>query len=402
MTANDGLEHRIADLYAAEAPTRAPDWVLAEALATIESTHQRRAFDRVPWRFPTMTMSARVAVAAVAVFAVGALGFTLVGGQPAGAPGSTPSPAVSPSPSPSPSISPPPPLTESFTSPVHGMSTAYPAGWTAQQATEPWISGPPAFQAAYGDHLYDPALRDHLFLGLYSEPIEPGRDQDWIGERLGGFDPECALDTEEVTVARAVGQLSSRCLVAAVPVGGRGHLIWLYVSDDDPGIADRYDAAWFREVLATVRLAPADAWTRPELTESYASAIHGSTVSYPAGWTTRPASEPWTSGELTQESAFADLLFQRASDSPSIALASQPLGGQTAEAWIAAFFAARPCGERTPRDVGGLPGVVAECDSGVTAVAVAGDRAHVVWLYGIRDGAWFQQVLDTVRLPAGT
>jgi len=54
MNANDNLERGIADVYHAEAPHRAPDWVLANALETIESTPQRRVLIRVPWRFPDM------------------------------------------------------------------------------------------------------------------------------------------------------------------------------------------------------------------------------------------------------------------------------------------------------------------------------------------------------------
>jgi hypothetical protein len=39
MNANDSLERGIADVYEREAPQRAPDWVLATALETIESPH---------------------------------------------------------------------------------------------------------------------------------------------------------------------------------------------------------------------------------------------------------------------------------------------------------------------------------------------------------------------------
>ncbi len=51
MNANDNLERGIADVYEREAPKRAPDWVLAKALETIESTPQRRVLIRAPWRF---------------------------------------------------------------------------------------------------------------------------------------------------------------------------------------------------------------------------------------------------------------------------------------------------------------------------------------------------------------
>jgi hypothetical protein len=71
MNANDDLERRIADFYETEAPPRAPDWVLGEALSTIDTTKQRRVLIRVPWRFPTMSSYAKLAVATVAVISVG-------------------------------------------------------------------------------------------------------------------------------------------------------------------------------------------------------------------------------------------------------------------------------------------------------------------------------------------
>jgi hypothetical protein len=39
MTANDRLERRVADYYAAEAPPRAPDWLLRSTLETIDANH---------------------------------------------------------------------------------------------------------------------------------------------------------------------------------------------------------------------------------------------------------------------------------------------------------------------------------------------------------------------------
>ena len=50
---------RIADYYATEAPPRAPDRVLEAALATIDTTRQRRALIRMPWRFPIMNTTPR-------------------------------------------------------------------------------------------------------------------------------------------------------------------------------------------------------------------------------------------------------------------------------------------------------------------------------------------------------
>ena len=60
MNANHELERRLADFYAGEAPQRAPDRVLHGALASIDSTRQRRVLLPVPWTFPTMNTAPHV------------------------------------------------------------------------------------------------------------------------------------------------------------------------------------------------------------------------------------------------------------------------------------------------------------------------------------------------------
>ncbi len=100
MNVNRDLERKLADFYESEAPPRAPDWVLRSALQTIDTTRQRRVVIRGPWRFPHMNTFAKVAIAAVVVIAVGALGLSVlrppapsgVGGQPTASPSPSPSP----------------------------------------------------------------------------------------------------------------------------------------------------------------------------------------------------------------------------------------------------------------------------------------------------------------------
>lgn len=97
MNAKPDLERRLASFYEAEAPQRAPDWVLTAALATIETTPQRRSFIRVPWRFPPMNGLPRLAAIVVAVAAVAAVGFVAMtgGGLPTPTqPVATASPAI--------------------------------------------------------------------------------------------------------------------------------------------------------------------------------------------------------------------------------------------------------------------------------------------------------------------
>src|SRR5215216_1835162 len=103
MNANHEIERRLADFYAAEAPARAPDWVLRSALATVDTTHQRRALGRVPWRLPNMNTFAKAAVAAAAVIAVGFVGLTVLRSASSPGPGG---PGVTSSPRPAPTASP--------------------------------------------------------------------------------------------------------------------------------------------------------------------------------------------------------------------------------------------------------------------------------------------------------
>jgi hypothetical protein len=263
MTANHDLERRLADYYETEAPLAAPDWVLRDALATIDVTPQRRVFIRVPWRkFPTMNTYARLAVAAVAVIAIGAVGIAVL--RPGNSPGGvgqamTPSPEPSPSATiqPTPSPRPAPPLTQSFTSTLHGISMSYPEGWTAQEATEPWTGAQANFGDPFADFLYDPALTDHLFLSIASRPIGESTPDEWVAQALTLY--ECT-ESEPTAVDGATGLIGAAdCNVAAVTIDGRGYVVALYTSGDVPWQTAAYDRAWFEEVLATVQLHPEDA-----------------------------------------------------------------------------------------------------------------------------------------------
>jgi dipeptidyl aminopeptidase/acylaminoacyl peptidase len=114
MTDDRSLE-RAARSFIEAGPTQAPDRAVEAALLRIETTPQERDL-RIPWRFPSMTTPARLAVAAlVGVLLVGG-GFYFFGkpSQPAvGGPGPSPSasapasPASSPSPTSSAAGSPP-------------------------------------------------------------------------------------------------------------------------------------------------------------------------------------------------------------------------------------------------------------------------------------------------------
>lgn len=96
MNGKPTLERRLASFYAVEAPTRAPDWVLASTLAAIDTSPQRRSFMRVPWRFPLMNGLPRVPAVIVAVVAFAAIGFAVLWGSGALPTASPAAPTASP------------------------------------------------------------------------------------------------------------------------------------------------------------------------------------------------------------------------------------------------------------------------------------------------------------------
>jgi hypothetical protein len=249
MNANRDLERRIADFYATETSTRAPDWLLVSALATIDTTPQRRVFIRAPWRISTMNMFAKVAIAAVVVVAIGAIGLALMRpGSGPGVGGASPSSSPSQSASPSPSSSSPPALTETFTSTMHGISISYPTGWNLRPATEPWTTGLLQGESPFADVIYEKES-DSPFIAVASQPLAGKTLDRWATDYLDLL--PCG-PTEPITVDGASGVLSvcDDGHHALVSVEGRGYLIWLYRVDDPD---------WFQEILATVQLSPGDA-----------------------------------------------------------------------------------------------------------------------------------------------
>ncbi|MFL5686380.1 MAG: hypothetical protein ACJ77D_10045 [Chloroflexota bacterium] len=271
MKANDSLERGIADVYHAEAPQRAPDWVLASALETIESTPQRRVLIRAPWRPIDMSTFAKVAIAAVVVLAVGVIGVSMLGprsssvggGQPTASP--SPSASASPStratPSGSPASSPPPP-SATFTSTMHGISTGYPEAWKTSAATQPWPGTGLSFTSPDIDYMYDTELTHDLFLAMASQPLAGKTGEQWVTDFLADPESDCASGTSTpITVDGATGQLCGT--LVAVSAGGRGYFVRLYTSSDRTSLVDVYGDDYFTSILATVRLHPEDARDTP-------------------------------------------------------------------------------------------------------------------------------------------
>ncbi len=209
-----------------------------------------------------MNTFAKVAIAAVVVIAVGAVGLTVlrppsssnVGGQP----------TTSPSPSPSPTFgatvipASPPALTETFTSERHGFSISYPTGWVPRPATDPWVTGFPNFASTSGDVIHDPVLLDHLWIVVASRPLGAMSGTQWVDDMLAQQGDDCGAPAEAFTVVGGQGKVCTTA-IAAASAGDRGYLMNLYTSGDDPSAVAAYDQAFFREVIATLQLQPEDA-----------------------------------------------------------------------------------------------------------------------------------------------
>jgi hypothetical protein len=138
--------------------------------------------------------------------------------------------------------------------------------------------------------------------------------------------------------------------------------------------------------------------TRPALTETFSSTMHGISVSYPTGWVPRAATEPWPPGGIVQmESPFGDVIEDGSTgDTAFLAVASQPLAGRPLDEWVADYGPFTECGAPEPVVVDGAPGVVGtECPM---ALVTAGDRVFLIWLYRIDDPEWFQEILATIKL----
>jgi hypothetical protein len=257
-----GFDVRISDWLEAD-PDLAPPDLMQTVESALPSIPQRRVM-HLPWRFPPMSTFAKLAVAAVAVFALGAVGiFALqprnvptVGADPSASPSPSPSPSPFPSSSPAAAASVAPPLSQTFTSPTNGISIAYPAGWLTRAATEPWTTAWPDFHQETGDVVYDPILEDHLFFAVSSQPVAGTNAEQWASDTLAAED---CVPSAPVTIDGATGLIGVRCDAAAVALDGRGYLIALYVSGDEAWLGDVYDRAWFEQVLATIDLQPEDA-----------------------------------------------------------------------------------------------------------------------------------------------
>ena len=258
---------RLIHAFVREGAEQLDDQVYDAVRAEIEQKRQRVVIG--PWRVPDMSKFLALGAGIAAVVVVLAVGSRLLPAPagslagagssplPTAAPSPTPSPTPSPSPSPAPATT--PPLTQTFTSHIHGFSMSYPEGWVAQAATEPWTERPgvPPYADPGVDLLTQPAI-DELFLAVTSQPIGDSTPEAWVGEKMAGSG--CSR-SEPIAIDGATGRIGADCRFAFVATVGRGYSIQLYRAGDDfsQDPSAPYDRAWFEQVLATVQLHPEDA-----------------------------------------------------------------------------------------------------------------------------------------------
>ena len=377
------------------------DQVYDVVRAAIEQKRQRTFIG--PWRTPIMNKLVTYGLGAAAVVVLIFAGAQFFG-SPSGGTGDQPTPTASQS-----NSSAPPPLTQSFTSTLHGISMSYPEGWTAQAATAPWTerSFPlNCTSAPEVDVMYDSIRGCDLFLTMASQAIGDATPEGWVAAMMDG-EGGCSV-SESTTVDGASGQIGEvNCDIAVVATGGRGYWIQLYTGGDDPAAVAPYDRAWFEEVLGTVQLQPeAAAEAPPPLTQTFTSTLHGISISYPDGWTTQPATESWTGAQPNFGDPPADFLYDPAlTDHLFLSIASQPIGDATPDEWAAQELTLYECTGTEPTTVDGATGLIGAPDCDVVAVAMDG-RGYVVALYtsgddheatAAYDRGWFEDVLATVQ-----
>ena len=276
MSVNHDLERRITDHYAAEAPPRAPDWVLERILAVVDTTPQRRTVFGPPWWIPSMpSTSVKLGATAIAIASIGLVGLTFLR-QPAAGPGGSMSPVTPPA-----SLSPQhsPGLGEAtFNSTIHGVAIDHPAGWQVRQATEPWNHGAVVFGAPDVDVIYHPTLQDALYFALVSEPLGGLSRSEWVGAislssvgictepSSGGSGGIYAVDGAD-GYATSCGSDAAGGYVVTVATDTRGYIIYLHVGNE-PLLQATFDEAWFEAALETVDLRPEEALDAPRPSKS--------------------------------------------------------------------------------------------------------------------------------------
>jgi hypothetical protein len=150
----------------------------------------------------------------------------------------------------------------------------------------------------------------------------------------------CLNDAVKRFTAEGTGEISGNRLDVSFPDGGGcglktvgvpiGHLDYDAASDS---LIDGQGLGWVRVgggIVPATRAPVPSPTPRPSPRPgeaTFTSTIHGISIDYPSGWQIRPATEPWTGGELTFDSPEADVIFDpELGDLLYLILASQRYG----------------------------------------------------------------------------
>jgi hypothetical protein len=142
------------------------------------------------------------------------------------------------------------------------------------------------------------------------------------------------------------------------------------------------------------------------LTQIFTSTRHGISMSYPAGWITQAATEPWTDEILFFRVPQGDFLYDPSQpDHLFLTTASQPIGDSTPDQWVAEQMTREGCTATGRIAVDGVTGLIGADGCNVAGVTTDG-RGYVIWLHTSGDDAlsvtydraWFEEVLATVQL----
>ncbi len=119
------------------------------------------------------------------------------------------------------------------------------------------------------------------------------------------------------------------------------------------------------------------------MTETFTSERHGFSVSYPAGWDTTNATEPWAAAGLPNFSEPAgDFMFDPTlTDHLFLVVASKPLAGQDGGAWADEFLNAMAANDDCALPLESVTtgsGPARQCAGGGMVATWAGDRGYVI------------------------
>jgi hypothetical protein len=388
-----------------DGPTRMSDRALLSALEEIHTTRQRRAV-RTAWRATPVSNSARLAIAAVLVVAVGFLAIIVVPRQPDG------SKVGGPSPSPSPAGTVAfPDLTTTFVSPRNGFSIKHPDRVLITPAKQLWGFSK---QVDDGFDVVETGLA--AVLKGASAAMEDGASipDEKVDEFLSGeyVSPGgCGVPRSQQAAVTIDGQSGriSECpnrIDATVVADGRLYLFTL--------LAHRSDArAVFDAFAATIDLTPETAVDYPGMTTTFVSPTYGYSFKYHDRGGLAPATEFWDPGNQPIEDRNFDPRFDAVETGLAAyfeAASVELPDGVSIDAWVdeyvtplAAGGCNKPRSQQAEITIDGQPGRVTECDH-TEATVVAGGRLYLFVGPGgsSRNRAWFRAWIATVDLTPET